>query len=175
MESCQGDPIAKARELVALNSLERSVKLSVIGLGVPKNIEAELKKIAEASDGSYNTVNSAAEFKQVFVSPFREMVQNLLGLVCMQSVTDKIIRCEERRYSYVEKAYLKISNPFSSGLKKEEREILLEERKEITSKKNKRLTLYNNLKTKGSKIFKAKADNLVKFVGKIQEYNNKSK
>ncbi|MEM7181672.1 MAG: VWA domain-containing protein [Spirochaetota bacterium] len=169
VESCRGNPIRAARDLISLNSLDVSVKLSVIGLGVPKDIESELKKIAEASNGTYHTVNSAEEFEEVFATPFRQMVKYLNGLVCLQKITDKVIACENLRRAKLNRGYQKLNNPFNTKVTSEQKKVFNEEKEMYESSTRKKLKTYNRFKSKGSEVLVKKANDLVKFLGKIQK------
>lgn len=169
VESCRRNPIQAARDLVALNSLTVSVKLSVVGLGVPKDIEAELQKIAQASNGQYHTIHSANEFKQVLASPFRQMIKNLNGLVCLQKITDRVIACENKRIVRMNRGYQKINNPFYGKLTDSEKEKLNRAKEEFEQSAARRVKTYQKFKQEGSDKLAKKANALVKYIGKISK------
>jgi hypothetical protein len=169
VESCDGDPIESAKQLVALTEMSRSVKLSVVGLGIPKETEKELQKIALASNGSYHTVNSASEFEEILANPFREMINNLEGLVCLQSVTDQLIECENKRVSKLNSGMIKLENPFYAKLLYPQKQAVKKSHAEGLKKTNQRLEVYRTLKKEGSKKTKEKINDLSKIVTNIKD------
>ncbi|MCR2823705.1 VWA domain-containing protein [Lederbergia panacisoli] len=112
VETCDGDPVKEAKELA-----ESSVTpiLNVIGFNVDSEGQKELKKIAEAADGTYQTVRNVEQLQAEFDRSQEMATKWLEWKVNAESQNiDTVLKREETIFEYknefAEKSSLEIRN-----------------------------------------------------------------
>lgn len=163
-ESCNGDPISEAKKLVMLNNKNLMVKLSVIGFGVDAKTETELKKIAEASDGSYQTVASEEALEDIFQKPIKDIIASFQGILCLHKQVDKLLLCEQSRGNKLRAAFNKLKSSLSTNFTPEEKETLIEYYPQSEKFIEDRIQTYTKIKKEGTDAYVKKIDELSKLI-----------
>ncbi|MCB1143246.1 MAG: VWA domain-containing protein [Leptospiraceae bacterium] len=165
VESCDGDPVAAAKSLTSINTLDTGVKLFIAGLKIPPGQGKQLEQVAIASQGKYYPIDSEAEFKNIFDPPLKEIIKNLEGLVCLQIELDKLIKCEKDRMNKIRLvSNKKLINPFNKDFTPEEKEFLRIEIPKLETKAKGRIDDYNRIRHEGSNKHKKKIVDLSKLL-----------
>jgi hypothetical protein len=165
VESCDGDPIAAAKNLISINTLDTGIKLFIAGLQIPKAQAKELEKIAIASQGSYYPINALDEVKDLFEPPLQEIIKNLKGLVCLQIELDDLIRCENNRINKINLVYnKKLINPRNKEFTPDEKDFLRNEIPKLELKSKERLLYFNEVRNLGSDKYKQRIRDLQKLI-----------
>jgi Ca-activated chloride channel family protein len=86
IETCDGDPVAVAKEL---NSLNVQTMVNIVGFGVNDSAQAQLQATALAGGGEYYSVNSAEEMEKVFGDRSEYLKKEKEYRDCIQSSSSK--------------------------------------------------------------------------------------
>ncbi|MBP7283119.1 MAG: VWA domain-containing protein [Leptospiraceae bacterium] len=163
-ESCNGDPVEEAKKLVMLNNKTLMIKLSVIGFGVDAKTEMELKKIAEASNGTYQTVTSEEALEDIFQKPIKDIIASFQGILCLHKQVDKLLLCEQSRGNKIRAAFNKLKSSMSTPFTPEEKETLIEYYPQSEKFIEDRIQSYTKIKKEGTESYIKKIDELSKLL-----------
>lgn len=95
IETCDSDPVGKARELKAASI---TTKIDVIGFGVSSGDASILKHISDAGGGTYYTANNADELRTYTKSTAEELKDLIAIGYCMNSNFRKWQTCAQDQY-----------------------------------------------------------------------------
>ena len=82
IETCDGDPVAVAKEL---NGLNVQTLVNIVGFGVDGSAQAQLKATAQAGGGEYFSANSADEMEKIFNDRNKYLKSEMEYRDCIQS------------------------------------------------------------------------------------------
>ncbi len=167
-ESCEGDPVESARNLIAQSGADRNITLDVIGLDLEPSIREELASIAEASGGEFQNVTTQQQLENAIARPMRRIVQNLNEMMCLKKEMDALIRCEKNRISRIHLAYTKMSSGVGN-LDASERQWLEKHRADFEEKSNERLKTYNDFKEKRAEALQEEIREMMQFLGELEQ------
>jgi|GEM_PF-487463 hypothetical protein len=163
-ESCNGDPVEEAKKLVMLNSKTLAVKLSVIGFGVDDKTAEELKKIAVASEGTYQTVASEEGLEDIFQKPIKDIIASFQGILCLHKQLDKLLLCEQSRDNKLRAAFNKLNSPMSSPFSEEEKQTLIKYYPQTENYIQARIQSYTKIKKEGTDAYIKRIDEMSKLI-----------
>ncbi|MCX7998465.1 MAG: VWA domain-containing protein [Leptospiraceae bacterium] len=166
IESCDGDPISSAKNLLELNDIQLGINLLIVGVGVNAKEERELILFAKAVNSNYISVHSEKEFSKIFKAPFEEMIESYKTMICLQAEVDWITLCEKQK---LDKARLFVNKTTSSqyqSLKQEEKKFLTESFAKIENAINSKVELYHTLKREGTARLQTRINELTNFLKK---------
>ncbi len=163
-ESCNGDPVEEAKKLVMLNSKTLAVKLSVIGFGVDDKTAEELKKIAIASEGTYQTVATEEGLEDIFQKPIKDIIASFQGILCLHKQLDKLLLCEQSRDNKLRAAFNKLNGSFPSPFNDEEKKTLIKYYPETEKYIQARIQAYTKIKKEGTESYIKRIDEMSKLI-----------
>jgi hypothetical protein len=163
-ESCHGDPVEEAKKLVMLNSKTLAVKLSVIGFGVDDKTAEELKKIAVASEGTYQTVATEEGLEDIFQKPIKDIIASFQGILCLHKQLDKLLLCEQSRDNKLRSAFTKLNSPMSSPFSEEEKQTLIKYYPQTEKYIQSRIQNYTKIKKDGTEAYIKRIDEMSKLL-----------
>ena len=163
-ESCNGDPVEEAKKLVMLNSKTLAIKLSVIGFGVDDKTAEELKKIAIASEGTYQTVASEEGLEDIFQKPIKDIIASFQGILCLHKQLDKLLLCEQSRDNKLRAAFNRLNSPMSSPFSDEEKQTLIKYYPQTEKYIHTRIQAYTKIKKEGTESYIKRIDEMSKLI-----------
>ncbi len=163
-ESCNGNPVEEAKKLVMLNSKTLAIKLSVIGFGVDDKTAEELKKIAIASEGTYQSVASEEALEDIFQKPIKDIIASFQGILCLHKQVDKLLLCEQSRDNKLRAAFNRLNSPLSSPFSDEDKKTIIKYYPETEKYIQARIQAYTKIKKEGTESYVKKIDELSKMI-----------
>ena len=126
--------------------------------------KTELKKIAEASDGSYQTVASEEALEDIFQKPIKDIIASFQGILCLHKQVDKLLLCEQSRGNKLRAAFNKLKSSLSTNFTPEEKETLIEYYPQSEKFIEDRIQTYTKIKKEGTDAYVKKIDELSKLI-----------
>ena len=163
-ESCNGSPIEEAKKLVMLNSKTLMIKLSIIGFGVDDKTAEDLKKIAIASEGTYQTVASEDALEDIFQKPIKDIIASFQGILCLHKQVDKFLLCEQSRGNKLRAAFNKLGSHMKTPFSDEEKATLIKYYPHSEKFIEDRIQSYSKIKKEGTEGYIKKIDDLSKLL-----------
>jgi Ca-activated chloride channel homolog len=162
VESCGGNPVEEAKNLVELNDIHLGISLSIAGIGLNPKETKELLAIAQASNGKYYPVNKEEEFKKLFHSPIEEIIANYKEMVCLQIEVDSILHCENQRLNRIKLSMNTKASSVSNDMSDEEKKYVKENLPKIEAKIKAKNDSYSKLKREGTNKLQKRINELTK-------------
>jgi hypothetical protein len=163
-ESCNGNPVEEAQKLVMLNSKNLMIKLSVVGFGVDDKTAEELKKIAIASEGSYQTITTEEGLEDIFQKPIKDIIASFQGILCLHKQLDKLLLCEQSRDNKLRAAFNRLNSPAATRFTSEEKETLIKYYPKTEKHIQDRIQSYTKIKKEGTESYIKRIDELSKLL-----------
>ncbi len=142
----QADVIKEAESLISIKSSTLNVKLDIVGLDVPPEVKADLEKVSQASKGKYTDAKTEEDLEEAFLSPLKDIISNLQGIVCLQKQLDKLLHCEQKRSDKLNIAITKLQSGLGGEFSKEELNAILKNYPKTEKFREEKIEKYTKLK-----------------------------
>lgn len=165
LDSCNGNLKEAIRNLNSLNNFRTGIRLYFVGMMLDKLQSEELEKITNSTTSKFINVNSLAELKRIFDAPFREVINSLKGIVCLQVELDDLIKCESNKINQLRRlSSKKLTNPINKNFSPEEKDYFLQQIPVVESNSKLKLETYDLYKRDTSMTYQKRIIEISKII-----------
>lgn len=171
MDTCNGNLSAAIRSFDSLNKFRTGIKFYFVGLGFPKSQVQEMEKLTLETNSKFIPVNSLYELRKIFDPPFREVINSLRGMVCLQVELDDLIRCESNKINQLRRLSVKkLMNPINKDFSPEEKDYFLQQIPVVEQNSKLKLETYDLYKKDISNTYQKRIIEISKIITLERDY-----
>lgn len=171
MDTCGGNLSAMLKSFESLNTFRTGIKFFLVGIGFPTNKIQELERVALETNSKFIPVSSHYELKKIFDPPFREVINSLRGMVCLQVELDDLIRCESNKINQLRRLSVrKLMNPINKDFSPEEKDYFLQQIPVVEHNSKIKLETYDLYKKDISNTYQKRIIEISKIITLDRDY-----